>query len=161
VTVRTPNRRVPWLVLGFVVVGALIVGSRSDGPQTQEDRVHAIAGTIKCPECSGQSVASSSGRSAKAIRTDIAERLERGQSADQIRDYYAGRFGEELLLTPSGSGTASLVWIVPVVVIVIAVAGLAAAFVRWRGGGRERASDEDRALVAAALADPHGEGDGR
>ena len=160
-TVRTPSRRVPWLVLGFVVVGALIVGSRSDGPQTREDRVQAIAATIKCPECSGQSVASSSGRSAKAIRTDIAERLERGQSADQIRDYYAGRFGEELLLTPSGSGTASLVWIVPVVVFVDR-GGRSRRGVRALAGRRRcRAADEDRALVAAALADPHGEGAGR
>ena len=30
----------------------------------------------------------------QAIRADIAARLERGQSADEIRDYYAGRFGE-------------------------------------------------------------------
>ena len=160
-SVRTPSRRVPWLVLGFVVLGALIVGSRSDGPQSREDQVQSIASTIKCPECSGQSVASSSGRSAKAIRTDIAARLDRGQSADQIRDYYASRFGEELLLTPSGSGTVSLVWILPVVVTVIAMAGLAAAFVRWRGGGADRATEADRALVAAARADPHGEGDGR
>ena len=160
-TVRPRSNRVTWLVLGFVVVGALIVGSRSDGPQTREDQVMAIAKTIKCPECSGQSVASSGGRSARAIRVDIAQRLERGQTGDEIRDYYAGRFGESLLLTPSSSGTASLVWIIPVVAIFLAVAGLAAAFVHWRGAGTERATDEDRALVAAALDDPHGEGAGR
>ncbi len=158
---RSPSRQVLWLVLAFVVIGALVVGSRDDGPSSREDQVQAIASTIKCPECSGQSVASSSGRSAKAIRTDIGERLDRGQSGDEIRDYYAGRFGEQLLLTPSRSGTASLVWIIPVVAIVVAVAGLAAAFARWRRSEDVQTTDEDRALVAAALADPHGEGAGR
>jgi cytochrome c-type biogenesis protein CcmH len=154
-------RRAQWLVLALVVVGALLVGSRSDGPKSLDDRVQAISSTIKCPECSGQSVASSGGRSAKAIRVDIRARLERGQSADQIRDYYAGRFGEQLLLNPSRSGASSLVWIVPVVAIVVAIAGLGAAFARWRGQPAEPVSEEDRALVAAALADPHGEGAGR
>jgi cytochrome c-type biogenesis protein CcmH len=149
-------------VLGFVVAGALIIGSRADGPTTLEDRVQSIASTIECPECNGQSVASSSGRSARAIRSDIAARLERGQTADQIRDYYAGRFGESLLLNPRSSGAGSLVWILPVVAIVIASAGLAAAFVRWRRTPDVHATDEDRALVAAAMADdPHGEGAGR
>jgi cytochrome c-type biogenesis protein CcmH len=155
------RRKVPWLVLGFVVIGALIVGTRSDGPQTREDRVLAIARTIECPECNGQSVASSGAASARAIKRDIGERLDRGQSGDQIRDYYAGRFGESLLLTPRRSGVSGLVWIIPVVAVVIAVAGLAAAFARWRRGSATEATDEDRALVAAAMADPHGEGQGR
>ena len=157
-----PGRwRVSWLVLGFVVLGALVIGARDDGPTSREDQVQSIAQTIKCPECRGESVASSSARSAKAIKTDIAARLARGQSPDEIRDFYAGRYGESILLTPSGSGTASLVWIIPVVAIIVAVAGLAAAFVRWRGADDVHATDEDRALVAAAMADPHGEGSGR
>ena len=44
---------------------------------------------------------------------------------------------------------ASLVWTLPVVALVAAVAGLALAFRRWRGGGA-RATDADRALVEAA-----------
>ncbi|MBV9950621.1 MAG: cytochrome c-type biogenesis protein CcmH [Acidimicrobiia bacterium] len=150
-----------WLVLGFIVIGALIIGTRSTGPSSQEDKVQAIARTIKCPECEGQSVATSGSASSKAIRVDIGARLRRGQSADEIRDYYAAHYGEAILLTPARSGAASLVWIIPVVAIVIAIAALAAAFVRWRSAADGHATDEDRALVAAALADPHGEGSGR
>jgi cytochrome c-type biogenesis protein CcmH len=158
---RPGRSRVTWLILGFVVVGALIVGTRSTGTQSREDRIQSIAETIKCPECSGQSVASSGSRSSKAIKTDIAARLRRGQSADEIRDFYAERYGEGILLTPTRSGAASLVWILPVVALVVALAGLATAFRRWRTVGDVHATDEDRALVAAALADPHGEGSGR
>jgi cytochrome c-type biogenesis protein CcmH/NrfF len=161
VSARPGSRRIHWLVLAFVVIGALIAGTRSGGSTSREDQVQAIAKTIKCPECSGQSVATSGSRSSKAIRVDIAARLARGQSPDQIRDYYAGRYGEQILLTPARSGAASLVWIIPVVAIVIAMAALAAAFFRWRSVGDSHASEEDKALVAAALADPHGEGSGR
>lgn len=55
-----------------------------------------------------------------------------------------------MLLTPRSDGVSGLVWAVPVVALVLAFAGLAYAFVRWRGGGTARASEADRALVEQA-----------
>jgi len=158
------NRKVAWAALAVVVVVALVIGSGAGRGKTMDDRVHAIALTIKCPECSGQSSATSEASTAVAIRADIARRLRNGQDADQIRDYYAGTFGETILLNPSGSGASSLVWILPVVMVVATFGGLAMVLRRNRRAGATTATDEDRALVAAAQAvsaDSHGEGAGR
>ncbi len=49
-----------------------------------------------------------------------------------------------------------LVWILPVGALLLAVGGLALAFRRWRRQPALAATDEDRALVEAALAKQQG-----
>ena len=77
--------------------------------------------------------------------------MEAGESDDEIRAYLISRYGEEYLLTPQATGASSVVWILPVMVIVAAIAGLAVAFRRWRAtpSGPEL-TDADRRLVDAA-----------
>jgi cytochrome c-type biogenesis protein CcmH len=144
-------RRWSWLLMAVVLAGALAVGLQPDDePRTQEERVFALAETLKCPTCRSQSVADSEAPSAEAIRADIARRLAEGQDEDEIRDYLVGRFGEEILLTPSSSGLTGLVWILPVVAVVLAAAGLALAFRRWRRRPTVAVTEEDRERVARA-----------
>ena len=148
-------RRWSWVVMGLVLVGALAVGLQPDDTaRTPEERVFEVASGYKCPTCRSQSVADSEAPSAKAIKAEIARRLEAGESEQSIRDYLVGRFGEEVVLTPSSSGVTGLVWVIPVVAVAVAAAGLGLAFRRWRRRPSVRASDEDRARVAAARSEP-------
>jgi len=119
--------------MAVVLVGALFVGGRADASsRTPAERARAIAETIKCPTCRSQSVANSDAAAAEYIREKIDELIEEGRSDDEIRSYFADRYGEEILLTPSSSGLAGVVWMAPVAVLVVAVAGLGLAFRRWR-----------------------------
>lgn len=141
----------PWAAMAVIVVGALFVGvSRDDGPQTAQDRVTALARQIKCPTCSGESAADSNSVAAKAIRVELADRIEQGQTDDVILESYQARFGDDILATPSSSGVIGLVWILPVIFVGLAGAGLVLAFVRWRRQPTLHASEADRDLVAAA-----------
>ena len=141
-----------WLVLAVVLVVALAVGvADSGGPTTPEERARHLADTVACPVCDGQSVAESDAAPSRAIRTLIAERIEQGASDDAIRDELVASWGESVLLTPDSSGVAGLVWILPVVALVLALAGVGYVFWRWRGTAAVHASDEDRELVDRAL----------
>ena len=147
----TRARTFGWLALAMVVVGALLFGTLDDGgPRSPGDRARNLAETIACPQCDGQSVADSDSEAAKAIRLQIDEQISAGMSDAQIRDELAAAYGERVLLTPGRSGVSSLVWTLPVVAVVVAFAGLAYAFRRWRGDAAGRASEADRALVARA-----------
>lgn len=152
-TTRSLQRSwLPWLPLVVVVVLALGVGTfATTGPATNEERVLAIAKTLKCQQCRGESVAESNADTSRAIYVDIAQRVERGQTDDQIRLFYAQSFGEGILLTPTSSGLTGLVWVIPVVALVLSLAGLAFAFRRWSEPESTHATDDDRALVRAAL----------
>lgn len=147
-------RRWSWLLMGVVLAGALVIGLQPDDQaRTPEERVFEVASGYKCPTCRSQSVADSEAPSAKAIKADIARRLEAGESEQEIRDYLVDRFGEEVVLTPSSSGVTGLVWIIPIVAVAVAAAGLALAFRRWQRRPSVSVSDEDRERVAAARGD--------
>ncbi len=141
----------PYLVLAPVLVVALVVGAgRGDGPVSAQERVDRIAEEVRCPTCESQSVADSRAPASEAIRQEIRRRVDAGESDGAIRLFLVGRYGKDILLEPESTGVAALVWALPVVAVVCALAGLAYAF--WRRGRRRgaRVSAEDRALVDEA-----------
>jgi cytochrome c-type biogenesis protein CcmH len=144
--------------MGVVFVGALLLATfGSRGPSTSLEQVDAIGQTIRCPVCDGESVAQSDADISKQIRTDIAQRLQEGQSPDDIRAYYASKYGDSILVTPQSNGLVALVWIIPVAALVIAIAGLFFAFRRWGERATVSASSADHDLVRSAI---DGSGDG-
>jgi len=148
--------RWPWLVLAALLAGALVVATISEGgPRTTAERARGVAESIKCPTCQGQSVADSAAPAARAIRTEIARRIEEGETDEEIRDYIAGIYGEENLLTPPSDGVAGLIWFLPAAGFVLAAGGLAAVFRRWRLPDQVEVSDADRALVEQARRRAH------
>lgn len=126
------RRWAPWALLAVVVIGALAVGTGNGEAHTDEERAHDIAETVRCPACSGQSVANSDAIAAQNLRNDIERRVAAGESDDEIRAAIAARFGDDILLNPPRSGVAGLVWVLPVFGLVIAAAALTFAFRRWR-----------------------------
>ena len=160
----------PWIAVVVVAVAALSLaafGTRS--APTAQDRVSSISRTVKCPVCSGESVAESNAPASQEIRRQIAEQVQQGQTDDEIRSFYAAKYGQAILLTPSASGVNVLVWILPIVALAVGIAALVIVFRRWSTMPQERASEEDRELVETALHggdasdehDPHGEGASR
>jgi cytochrome c-type biogenesis protein CcmH len=118
---------------------------------TQAQRVKHVASEIRCPTCRNQSAAESDAAAAKAVRDEITRRVRAGQSDGEIVEFMVSRYGSDILLKPARSGVASLVWTLPVVAVVVAIAALAVAFRRWKARPGVTVSDEDRALVEREL----------
>jgi cytochrome c-type biogenesis protein CcmH len=139
--------------MAAVLIIALVVGSLgSRGPVTDDDRSLAIARTVQCPVCQGETVAESNAAAAQNIRVRIDDLVRSGQSDEQIRAYLDAQYPGSVL-TPPSSGVAGLVWVLPVVALVLGLAGLAVAFRRWSEPAQHHASTADRALVDRALAE--------
>lgn len=153
-----------WLLLVTVVLVALAIGStRSSGPLTDSDRIDSISQRLACPTCAGESVYESQASAARGIKQQIKRFVEQGTATDdQIIQYVQNQFGTKTLLVPNASGFDALVWALPAFALVIAVFGLAVAFRRWKRVADTVPTDDDRALVMAALKDqykqdhPHG-----
>jgi cytochrome c-type biogenesis protein CcmH len=130
---RGRARTLSYVAMAVVAATVLVVATLDQaGARTEEERVQAISETIQCPACSGQSVAGSNASSAQAIRAEIADRVADGESDDEIRDYFASRYGDQILLTPPSSGAGAVVWVAPVVALAVATLGLVGAFRRWQ-----------------------------
>jgi len=147
---------VPWIAMAVVVVVALAVGTLGGGTPSDEARAHAIEQTIRCPQCASQSVANSDTPSARGVKVVIRERIAKGNSDEEIRDFIASRYGRDVLLDPSGRGFGALVWGVPIAVAVIALFALVYRFRAWRPG-LAQVTQADRDIVDDALGRAHDE----
>lgn len=146
---RSWQRWVPLAGLGLVLALALVVGTTGHSGTTIDDRVHRITSQIKCPVCSGETVADSSAPISQDIRTVVRQQLQAGKSDQQITAYIVHQY-PGTALNPPARGIGLLVWVLPVVVFVVAVAGLGMAFARWRARSGVTVSEEDRQLVEQA-----------
>jgi cytochrome c-type biogenesis protein CcmH len=137
----------PWLALGLVVVVALAVVLWPSGSQSLAERAHDLETEIKCPECSGLSVADSQAPTSRAMRADIKRRINDGQSDAEIRQAYIDTYGESILLSPQDSGVSLLVWILPIVVVALGATGIVFALRRNRDQPHLHATEADERLV--------------
>jgi cytochrome c-type biogenesis protein CcmH len=145
------RRLLPWIGLAAVVIATLaVVVWPHGGDASPSARARSLSDEFRCPECEGLSVADSSAPTARAMRADIRERVEAGESDAEIRQAMIDRFGESVLLKPEGEGIGLLVWGLPVVAVVLGAAGLGYALWRWRRQPAVHATDADEALVERA-----------
>jgi cytochrome c-type biogenesis protein CcmH len=153
VTRRSRRRAVAWVCCLAVVALSLGLGAtRQSGSKTPSQRAGAIDAVVRCPSCEGLSVADSSSATAVAIRSAVLARVRAGQSDVQIEAFLVSRYGQGILLRPPTSGLAGVVWLLPLVAAVAGITGLAVVFWRRRAPTPVVVSDDDRALVDAALA---------
>ncbi len=153
---NTKLKRWPgWVLLVLVIAGFLAVGAtRSTGPESQEDRVDAIARRVACPICDGESVFESQNNASQAIRNQVQQLVADNDLSDaEIVAFIETRYGAQVLLVPKASGFDALVWVLPAVAFVCGLAALVVVFRRWKreAGDIREPTDDDRALVEAAL----------
>ncbi len=144
-------RTLSWALMAVVFVVALAYGATADrGPQSDQERAADLAGSIACPQCSGQPVAESNAPIAEIIRAEIKQQVDAGLTDDEIVAVYVDRYGDWVDLNPSRSGLTGVVWIAPFLVIGLAVGALALAFSRWSGPqSMSRATADDVSMVEA------------
>ncbi len=143
-------RWLPWIFLGVVLVVALAIGAQGGAEPTITERTRSVAETLRCPQCTDKSMAASDAPTSVASRNEITRQLVAGQTPDQIRAWFATRYGQDILLTPSRDGVEGLIWALPVAAFVIASAALAFAFARWKRHIDDAPSPDDELLVEQA-----------
>lgn len=154
---RFIKRRPGWLAIVFGTVALMLVGaSRARGNDTPAERIVAITRRLACPECDGQPVYDSQAPASINIRREVTELVTAGRlSNEEIISQLEQTYGQRLLLLPSADGINVLLWVLPVAAGVAGATALFLGFRTWRAqrDDTEPPSDDDRALVAAALAD--------
>ncbi|MFN8517091.1 MAG: cytochrome c-type biogenesis protein [Chloroflexia bacterium] len=87
-----------------------------------DDRVRAIAKELRCPVCAGETVADSNAQVSVQMRGIIREKLEAGETPEQIKAYFVARYGSSILLSPEAKGFTLGVWVAPVAALVLGLA---------------------------------------
>jgi cytochrome c-type biogenesis protein CcmH len=84
---------------------------------TLEARTTAVASTLRCPVCQGESIQDSPSELAQQMRSVVRDRLRAGQSPDEIRAYFVSRYGEWILLEPKMTGLNIALYVLPIVIV--------------------------------------------
>lgn len=107
-------------ILAFLAVAAtpLAAAAATTAPapvqESSLDRhTRAIAETLRCLVCQGETVADSHASLAADMRTKIREKLKQGWSDQQIRDYFVSRYGDFVLYRPPLRAATWALWFGP------------------------------------------------
>lgn len=143
---KAARKWAPWVVLIAVAVAVLAVGvHRGGGPPSLQAQEQRLGSQVRCPVCNGETVDQSQAAPSVEIRNKIHADLLAGEKPDQILASIVGSYGPGILEKPPAKGISLLVWVIPVVAVVLAAAGLLTVLARWRRSASVEREDGDGA----------------
>jgi len=116
---------------------------------TLEARARALSKELRCMVCQNQSIDDSDAPLARDLRILVRERLQAGDSDQQVIDFLVARYGEFVLLKPRFSPHTALLWLGPVTLLVIGALGLLVLARRYQARARS-----ERVIPGAAKLTP-------
>lgn len=123
-----------------------------------ERRVREIAGQIRCPVCLNLSIGDTPSELGRDMRALIRDRLQRGETDEQVIQYFVDRYGEWILMQPTARGVNLLVWLLPAAAVLGGGVVVILAVRRWtrnaaaQAAAAEPVSDEYLRKVQEELA---------
>lgn len=96
-----------------------------------EARTTAVASTLRCPVCQGESIQDSPSDLAQDMRALVREQLRAGKTPEEVKAYFVGRYGEWILLEPKMTGLNILLYVFPVVLVLGGLALVAVLVRKW------------------------------
>ncbi len=118
--------------MACAAVSLSLGGIVSASSPSLEDKTEGIARELRCPVCQNLSVADSPSELATQMRGLIRDKLQRGESREQIIAYFVEKYGEWILLSPARRGFNWLVWIAPFAGLLGGLGIMGGILYRWR-----------------------------
>ena len=74
------------------------------------------------PYCPGRLLIDCTTSQARELRTQIQQRIDRGDDADEVIAWVREEFGEEAIARPSTTGAGLVIWLVPLLLFLVGLA---------------------------------------
>lgn len=87
-----------------------------DDPK-REAKATALMHTIRCLTCQSQSIADSNASMASDLRSEIRERIARGEDPEHIRKWLIERYGDWISYQPTADPVLWPLWAAPVLLL--------------------------------------------
>lgn len=126
----------PMLIVGAIVILLAISWTfmllHNQSSKTLDQRVYEVASQLKCPICEGESVANSPSGLAQEMRGVIRQKLQEGQSEQQIIQSFEASYGPGIVWSPPWQGFSLLAWLVPIVLLLGGTIVVFTVMLDWR-----------------------------
>src|SRR6266540_6550067 len=128
------NIKLKLLIFLFVALGSLLVVSvvyAQKSVPTDND-VLRVAKQLYCPVCPNTPLDVCETKACEDWRAQIRDQLSEGWTDQQIIDYFVAQYGERVLAEPQRTGFTSLVWFLPLIVILVGLGIVYEILRNWR-----------------------------
>jgi cytochrome c-type biogenesis protein CcmH len=136
-------RQLFWLILLVTLTGVTpVLAVQPDevlADQRLETRARELSHELRCMVCQNQSIDDSEAPLARDLRILVRERLQAGDSDQQVLDFLTARYGEFVLLKPQFNLHTGLLWLLPAALVMVGIFSLIVLVRRQR---RSAATDE-------------------
>ncbi|MGA7385386.1 MAG: cytochrome c-type biogenesis protein [Methylocella sp.] len=117
-----------------------------------EARARALSAQLRCLVCQNESIDESHADLARDLRLLVRERLQAGDSDDQIRAFLVGRYGDFILLKPPFKLATWLLWGAPFLILLMGCGIILVARQRQQGhGGTDSLTEGERVKLETML----------
>ena len=140
---KNVNRLIILLLATLYLLGpAHVTLAQDDNPpptgEVTDDDVNAIAEQLYCPVCDNIPLDVCGTQACADWRDEIRRMLEQGHTEEEIKTYFADRYGRRVLATPDARGIDIVVWVLPPAGVLVGVVILVVVLRVWRWCSRSR-----------------------
>lgn len=151
------------LIVAFLFCLAALTAQAAPSGQVDETeltvKTRELSKQLRCLVCQGENIWESNSTLAQQMRGAVRERLQAGESPEQIKDYLQSRYGDFVLMSPPKRGANWVLWLSPFVLLLIGGFLLNRTLRRWKAqtlAGKPTApaqvSEAQRQKIEAELA---------
>ena len=123
----------PLILLIFLTLRLAAANPQEFRNSADARRYHHLIGEIRCPTCQNSNIAESSAPLARQLRQLVAEQIRAGRSDGEIDQYLRQRYGDFISYRPPLLGSGLLLWLLPLLLMALALRPLLAVVRRRRG----------------------------
>lgn len=87
----------------------------------QENRFHALTSQLRCLVCQNQTLDQSNAGLANDLRDQIYQKIQHGQSNQEIINYLVTRYGDFILYSPPFNFATMALWLGPFIILIFSL----------------------------------------
>lgn len=121
------------LVIAASLIAVTVVYAQDEQPGYPTDNdVNLVAKKLYCPVCPNTPLDVCETKACQDWRAQIRDQLSAGWSEQQVIDYFVAQYGERVLAEPQRKGFTSLVWFLPLIVVLIGLGIVYEVLKNWK-----------------------------
>jgi cytochrome c-type biogenesis protein CcmH len=148
-----------WLVTAAAIAMVLVLSVPALAQTPTPNEINAVARELWCPLCNGVRLDNCELQACIQMKEVIAQKLEAGESTEQIKAYFVTQYGDIVLGQPSREGFNLIVWLFPVLAAVVGLGWVAYLVLSWRKRQEQTGTAVQASPPANALRRPGEEPD--
>ena len=113
---------VSWVVFTTAVIASIDVYPFNDA--VKEQRFTQLVSELRCPKCQNNNLADSNAGLAKDLKDIVYEKIQAGESNEQIIAFMKQRYGDFISYNPPLNVKTLLIWFGPVLAILLGAFGI-------------------------------------